>query len=382
LEGTLAGFEAAIRCTALDGTGTLTNEPTFVKGTGVLHYTSCSVTKPAGIGCAVKESKVDTEELKATTNGLAANQLKFEHAGTKFASITIEGCSTAALNKTFPVTGSLIATTSGATTTTTHAGITAEGTLIFGGSAAGLEGALTIKSVSSSSSQQAYTCAPSAGSEDYASADAHCVTNLGEHEGTRGHVAITETTEVEGTSASTASETTTSTPSKLEGTLSGFETAIECGGLSAAGSLTNEETFVKGTGIIHYTSGSVKRPVGMGCKVKESKVDTEELKATTNGLAANKLKIEPAGTKFASITIEGCSTAALNKTFPVTGSLIATTSGATTTTTHAGITAEGTLIFGGQVAGLESALTVSRSGGGNPITLAVITSGGVPITLT
>jgi hypothetical protein len=48
-------------------------------------------------------------------------------------------------SRQLPIAGSFIATTSGATATTTHAGITAQGTLTFGGNAAGLEGASTIR---------------------------------------------------------------------------------------------------------------------------------------------------------------------------------------------------------------------------------------------
>jgi hypothetical protein len=219
---------------------------------------------------------------------------------------------------------------------------------------------------SASAGGRAFTCSTSATLKDYN--DAHCVTNIGSG-GSRGHVEITTPGQaIEGTNGETESGTSAAAPSKLEGTISGFETAVKCTALTGTGTLTNEATFVKGSGTIHYTGCSVTKPPGIGCKVKESKVNTEELKATTSGLAANKLKFEPAGTKFAVITIEGCETAALNKAFPVTGSLIATTNGATTTTAHAEITTQGTLIFGGQVAGLEGALTI-KGAGSNPVTL-------------
>jgi hypothetical protein len=89
---------------------------------------------------------VTTKTLKGTTVGQAANKLKFEpNSGTEFATVPIESCSIGSLNNKFPVTGSLVADTSGATTTTTEAGVTGQNTLKFGGVNAGIEGALTIK---------------------------------------------------------------------------------------------------------------------------------------------------------------------------------------------------------------------------------------------
>lgn len=87
-----------------------------------------------------------TNTLKGTTVGQASGHLKFEpNSGTQFATVPISECKIRALNNTFPVTGSVVATTSGATTTTTHTEITGQGTLEFGGVEAGLEGALTTK---------------------------------------------------------------------------------------------------------------------------------------------------------------------------------------------------------------------------------------------
>ncbi|HET7445872.1 MAG TPA: hypothetical protein VFJ57_14575, partial [Solirubrobacterales bacterium] len=63
-----------------------------------------------------------------------------------------------------------------------------------------------------------------------------------------------------------------------------------------------------------------------------------------------------------------------NNTFPVTGSLKLTPSGATLTTTHAGITEQNTLKFGGVKAGLESSLTPRGEAEGG--------EGWTPLTLT
>ncbi|MGD9736128.1 MAG: hypothetical protein AB7V58_11060 [Solirubrobacterales bacterium] len=150
LLGSLSGVVTELQCTEVSGAGELTNsevgETKSVTGTGVITYESCSVTKPSGKGCVVKGGTVVTKTLKGTTVGVAAERLKFEpNSGTTFAEIEIEKCTIGALNNTFPVTGSLVAETTGATTTSTHAGITAQGTLKFGGVKAGLEGALTIE---------------------------------------------------------------------------------------------------------------------------------------------------------------------------------------------------------------------------------------------
>jgi len=201
--------------------------------------------------------------------------------------------------------------------------------------------------------------------------DPHCTTFVG----TGGsfsrinNIENGKATKITGTNAKTASETTAAAPSILKGALSGVETELQCTGLSGTGELTNAEASVSGTGVITYTGCSVTKPSGKGCKVNEAKVVTKKLAATTVGQAANNLKFTPnEGTEFASIKIESCSNEALNNTFPVTGSLVATTSGATTTTTHAGITTQNTLKFGGVKAGLEGSLTISMEGG-DPIVL-------------
>jgi hypothetical protein len=145
LKGTLSGLETEVQCTGLHGTGVLRNTATNVSGTGTITYTGCTVTKPAGRECKVKNGTVTTNLLKAGTIA-TANKLEFKpNSGTEFAKVPIEGC----LNNKppaaeYPVSGSLVANTSGATTTTEHGAITTQGTLTFGGNAAGIEGALTI----------------------------------------------------------------------------------------------------------------------------------------------------------------------------------------------------------------------------------------------
>lgn len=85
--------------------------------------------------------------------------------------------------------------------------------------------------------------------------------------------------------------------------------------------------------------------------------------ATTKGLT-NELEFTPAsGAEFASITIASCSVSGLNNTFPVTGSIKGVTSGATATSTHPETTAQNTLKFAVQKAGLDGAITIKDSNG-------------------
>lgn len=148
LKGKLAGVATEVQCTKVHGTGTMTNEATFVTGGGEIVYTGCSVTLPAGRNCKVTGETVKTKPLVGTTSGLPNNnELKFEMGAgeTKFAEVPIENCTNnSPPTANYPVTGSLIATTSGATTSTTHEQITTQGTLKFGGNPAGLDGKVTI----------------------------------------------------------------------------------------------------------------------------------------------------------------------------------------------------------------------------------------------
>jgi hypothetical protein len=217
-----------------------------------------------------------------------------------------------------------------------------------------------------SAEQVAYECSSSAASKTFS--DAHCVSSGGS---SFGHVKIEGTTEVSGTNAKTASETTAAAVGKLKSSLAGVETEIQC----TTDKLISAKLTVT---LVHITldirigkSGcTVTKPAGKGCTVSGGSIETKELQATTMGQAAGNIKITPAeGTEFASIKIEKCSVEALNNTFPVTGSLVATATGATVSTTHAGITSQGTLKFGGVKAGLEGSLTITRTSTGNGIAL-------------
>lgn len=154
LKSTLLGINTEVACTAVEGSGTISNkEEIFEKeiemfghATGKLTFSGCVVNLPAGKGCKVKGGAITTEEITVRTRsvGLEA-EVKPAKVEGKFATITIEGCSTEALNNSFPVTGSFKVQMNGATLTSTHAEVTTQNTLKIGGQKAGLDGAVTIK---------------------------------------------------------------------------------------------------------------------------------------------------------------------------------------------------------------------------------------------
>jgi hypothetical protein len=200
----------------------------------------------------------------------------------------------------------------------------------------------------------------------------HCLTT-GTASATFGHVEIKNgtATEITATNAKSASETTASSPATLSGTIAGVKTAIVCTGVSGSGTLTNASTGVSGSGVIKYSGCTVSEPAGKGCEVVGGTIETSTLSATTVGRTNNnELEFKaPTGGNFATINIKGCANEAPPAAaYPVTGSLIATTIGATTETVEATITAQKTLKFGGQVAGLNGAITISKKGS-NPLAL-------------
>jgi hypothetical protein len=114
-----------------------------VDGSGIeIKYTGCTVTKPANKSCVVKNGAITTNILKSTTSLTTTPAgVKFEPStGTEFVAITIEKCTTAALNGTFPVKGTEIAVPEGALLKTS--GSTG---LTFAGNAAKLTGTNTVK---------------------------------------------------------------------------------------------------------------------------------------------------------------------------------------------------------------------------------------------
>jgi len=151
LKGTLAGVEVELSATGAVAEGTITNkEVSGVMqniGEGItVKYTGVKVTKPAGLGCKVKNEELTTNSLKSTTaegtTPATTGAVFSPTSGTEFISIPLEGCSVEGLNKAFPVTGSATGDPHGATLE-----FTKESTknLVFGGAAASLTGKITTR---------------------------------------------------------------------------------------------------------------------------------------------------------------------------------------------------------------------------------------------
>jgi hypothetical protein len=166
---------------------------------------------------------------------------------------------------------------------------------------------------------------------------------------------------------------------KLASTISGVAVELQSTSVSGSGSMENTEVggemLAKGTGTINYAGVTVTKPAGKGClayeksgKTNEGKVSTNLLKASTAGLT-HALSFTPnEGSTFATFFIEGCSIAALNGEYVVTGSVTSTEIiGTSTKFTHANTTTQGTLKLRGQVAGIEGELNLK--GNGSPLAL-------------
>jgi hypothetical protein len=111
----------------------------YAEGVGKTTFSGVTVTRPAGKGCKVSGGVLTTKELKGTSLGQGMEGKLEPVEGTTFMEVTMEGCSNPGLNTTFAVTGSIKCPGEGAIVTCTHAATTAQGTLKFGGSKAGIE---------------------------------------------------------------------------------------------------------------------------------------------------------------------------------------------------------------------------------------------------
>jgi hypothetical protein len=148
LTGTVAGVAVEIICTTVSSTGSAQNtEPTsenhHIVITGVvITYSGCTVAKPAEKSCVVKGGTITTNSLQGEDK---EDTIVFKPTtGTSFTGITIEKCTTTALNGTFNVTGSVTAVPNGATLTVSIAKVTGS-SLEFAGQPAGLSLVETIR---------------------------------------------------------------------------------------------------------------------------------------------------------------------------------------------------------------------------------------------
>jgi hypothetical protein len=228
---------------------------------------------------------------------------------------------------------------------------------------------------SASAEDRAYTCAPiTSGAHQFAENDAHCVTpSTGTGKGFVHTLIVapkSATTSVTVTNDKSASGTTAKSKAILRGTLSGLETEVECETVSGEGTLWNEASWTEATGTLTYKGCKVLKPAGRNCKVTGETITTHSLAATSKSQTGTNLRFSPAaGTEFAGLSIFNCTAEKPPAVvYPVSGSLVASTSGATTSTTEAGVTAQATLTFGGNPSGIEGSLTISMIGG-NAITL-------------
>lgn len=229
----------------------------------------------------------------------------------------------------------------------------------------------------------AFTCVEGGGERDFS--DAHCDNNVGAGKGTFGHVVLplNEKTSISITNEKTKNETKEAASTVLKGTIVGIKSEIVCKTVSGTGSLTNEEPSskvhrVKGIVEAKFTSCTAPKPA-LGCKVKEPIAVSSNVEGV-EGLGTEKnqmgLEFKPTGEHFASVTLEGCLIAG---TYNTDGTAIATGtpsntakwSGATSVFTAA-MTKE-TLKLAGNAAEVESTTTVSKAGGGHPISLTTVT---------
>src|ERR1700742_3582844 len=155
-----------------------------------------------------------------------------------------------------------------------------------------------------SAAQRAFTCSSTAPTKTFS--DAHCITGGGSNFG-HAEIANGTATSITMTNAKTASATTVAESWTLEAMPNGIAVAIVCTTMTGTGSLTNAAASVTGTGVLHLTGCTVESPPGHGCTISGGTVISQELKGTTVGQAAGKLKVEPSvGTLLANITIDNC----------------------------------------------------------------------------
>lgn len=192
------------------------------------------------------------------------------------------------------------------------------------------------------------------------------------------HVAISEsfTTEFDGSNDTTSGGTE---PLKLKATVAGIEIEIVATGVFAEGSVENKRTatgehYVHGTtvnlGAPVYTSVTVAKPAGKGCKIDkdaggavglEGLVEGNTTTATTEG-QGDAVKFSTVGAPFATFFIQGCAgnkgLEALNKTYEVSGTVKGVPNGATVAFTHTSTTEQNTLRLNKVInAGIEGSMT-------------------------
>ncbi len=190
--------------------------------------------------------------------------------------------------------------------------------------------------------------------------DAHCTNRM--TLGKYGHVAFSAQTE------RWWSIGTISWPWLLQTVVSGVSFELQATEVGGAGTLVNGEeggeSYAAGEGVIALAGVTVLKPAGKGCKVFGNEALTEEGKITTNSLSettkgqGDALKFTPAsGTEIGAFWISGCSVAALNGKYSITGSFLGVPNGGEVVFSHSAMTEANTLKVRGSKAGFSAGFT-------------------------
>src|SRR3954451_3307417 len=112
----------------------------------------------------------------------------------------------------------------------------------------------------------------------------------------------------------------------ITATIAGISTEVVCSELNGSVKMTGEKTEGEVSWVL--SGCEVKQPSENGCKVREGKITTTNLKTTAvkdgEGKEVTTLKSEPeSGTTFAPIVLEGCKVGLLNGEKLLTGSITA-----------------------------------------------------------
>jgi hypothetical protein len=107
IEGRVAGVSTTVSCSGAGSTsGTVENPAGEKDGIANVSFATagCAVTKPTGKSCVVKGGGFTTSSLPGTLSGTEWPLLQLKPAG-EFANITLEKCTVAGMNNTFPLSG-------------------------------------------------------------------------------------------------------------------------------------------------------------------------------------------------------------------------------------------------------------------------------------
>ena len=142
MTGKVAGAKITIECKKGNGEGWLENPEAGHVGIDYSEnkLTECSVSGTAFAGCKVQGSPTLKANTKLAEISSKASDKFAPHEGTNLVSFTLEGCTTTALNGTYPLTGEFYGTVNNSTSSVAFATLATSGELKFAGNGAGLTG--------------------------------------------------------------------------------------------------------------------------------------------------------------------------------------------------------------------------------------------------